>query len=90
MEGGGSGRLIRGSMGPTKTILIGYRIVDTVLFHPISDSVPRKDSPLSGMSLTSDRKITLQIKRKANPQIRKRETNFFLEIFIAFNFPVVV
>ena len=71
-------------MGPTKTILIGYRIVDTMLFHPVSDSVPRKDAPLSGMSPTSDRKITLEIKRKANPQMRKRETNFFLEIFIAF------
>ncbi|MDB5062545.1 MAG: hypothetical protein JWP67_2388 [Mucilaginibacter sp.] len=82
--------MIRGSMGPTKTILIGYRIVDTVLFHPISDSVPRKDSPLSGMSLTTDRKITLEIKRKANPEMRKRETNFFLEIFIAFNFSLII
>jgi hypothetical protein len=77
-------------MGPTKTILIGYRIVDTVLFHPISDSVPRKDSPLSGMSLMTDRKITLEIKRKANPEMRKRETNFFLEIFIAFNFSLTL
>jgi hypothetical protein len=73
--------LIKGSIGPTKIILIGYRIVDTVLFHPISDSVPRKDSPLSGMSLTTDRKITLEIKRKANPEMRNRETNLFLEIF---------
>ena len=80
----------RGSIGPTKTILIGYRIVDTVLFHPVSDSVPRKESPLSGMSPTSDRKITLEIKRKANPQIRKRETNFFFDILIASNFPLVV
>ncbi len=69
-------------MGPTKTILIGYRIVDTRLLHPVSDSVPRKDSPLSGMSRTTDRKIALKIKRKANPEMRNRKTNFFLEIFI--------
>jgi hypothetical protein len=76
-------------MGPTKTILIGYRIVDTVLFHPISDSVPKKDSPLSGMSRMADRKITLEIKRKANPEMRKRETNFFLEILIMLFFVIL-
>jgi hypothetical protein len=77
-------------MGPTKTILIGYRIVDTVLFHPISDSVPRKDSPLSGMSRTTDPKITLEIKRKANPDMRKRKTNFVLEIFIMLIFLILI
>jgi hypothetical protein len=56
--------------------------VDTVLFHPVNDSVPRKDAPLSGISRTADRKITLKIKRKANPEMRNRETNFFLEIFM--------
>ena len=75
-------------MGPTKTILIGYRIVDTALFHPVSDSVPRKDSPLSGISRTADRKITLEIKRKANPEMRKRKTNFFLGVFMILIFVI--
>jgi hypothetical protein len=87
--GGGSGKLRRGSMGPTKIILIGYRIVDIVLFHPISDSVPRKDAPLAGMSRTTDRIITLKIKRKANPERRKRKTNFIFEIFIILIFVII-
>ena len=51
--------MIRGSIGPAKTILTGYRIVATMLFHPVSDSVLRKDAPLAGRSPTSERKITL-------------------------------
>ena len=57
--GAGSGSLNKGDKGPIITILIGNKIVDTVLFHPVSDSVLRKDSPLSGMSRTTDRKVTL-------------------------------
>ena len=76
--------MIRGSIGPIKAILTGYRMEDTTLLHPVSDLVPKKDSPFSGMSLTTDRKITLKIKRNTNPEIRNRKTNFFLEIFMYF------
>lgn len=54
-----------------------------MLLHPVSDPVPRKDSPLSGMSLTTDRIATLYIKRKRNPERRKKVTNFILELFIS-------
>lgn len=87
--GGGSGSSpkssIRGSKGPIKTILIGNRIVDTVLFQAIGDPIPRKDSTFGVGGKTwgpDDPKNVLVIKRKANPKMRKRITNFLLEIFI--------
>lgn len=75
--------MMRGSIGPTKIILMGYRIVDAALFHPVNDPALKNDVPLSGITRTVDRKTMLEIKRKANPEIRNREINFFLEIFIS-------
>jgi len=81
--GGGSGKLRRKATGPIKTILMGYRTVDTMLLHPVSDPDPRKDSLFGGMPLTTPRISTLYRKRKTNPETRKRRMNFFLEIFMA-------
>ena len=68
--------------GPIKTILIGDIIVDTVFFHGSGDAVPRRESGCLGKPRGPvDPKSEVVIKRKANPEIMKRITNFFLEIF---------
>ena len=59
--GAGSGSLNIGDRGPTKTILIGYKIVAKVLFQAIGDPVPGKASPFPGKSRTSDPKSELEI-----------------------------
>ena len=59
--GAGSGSLAKNDKGPTKTILIGYKIVDTVLFQAIGDPVPGNHSPFIGKSRTSDPKSELEI-----------------------------
>ena len=59
--GAGSGSLNIGDKGPTKTILTGYMIVDTVLFQAIGDPVPGNHSPFTGKSRTSDPKSELEI-----------------------------
>ena len=77
MSGSLCKKLIKGNRGPIKTILIGDRIVDTTDFQAPWDSDPRKDS--GGWS-----KSKVVLKRKANAKMRKRATNFILEIFILF------
>ena len=59
--GAGSGSLNKDDKGPTKTILIGYKIVDTVLFQAIGDPVPGNHSPFTGKSRTSGPKSELEI-----------------------------
>ena len=59
--GAGSGSLNKGDKGPTKTILIGYKIVDTALFQAIGDPVPGNHSPFTGKSRTSGPKSELEI-----------------------------
>ena len=57
--------------------------MDTVLFQAIDDAVPRKESGCLGNPRGPvDPKSEVVIKRKANPEMMKRITNFFLEIFI--------
>lgn len=84
--GGGSSfkKLILGSSnGPIRTILIGTIIVDTTLFQAIGDSNKRRESGDLGKPRGPvEPKSEVVIKRKANPEMRKRITNFFLEIFI--------
>jgi hypothetical protein len=57
LGGAGSGSLNKGDKGPIKTILIGYKIVDIVLFQAIGDPVPANHSPFTGKSRTSDPKV---------------------------------
>ncbi len=84
--GGGSScrKLIPGNaIGPIKTILIGNMILDIVLFQAIGESPPvrRTESGAWGNPLTPvvpKREVVINI--KANPQIMKIITNFFLEI----------
>ena len=59
--GGGSGSLPKNDKGPIKTILIGYKIVDTVLFQATGDPVPGNHSPFTGKSRTSGPKSELEI-----------------------------
>lgn len=59
--GAGSVSLNKGDRGPIKTILIGYKIADTVLFQAIGDPVPGNHSPFTGKSRTSDPKSELEI-----------------------------
>lgn len=59
--GAGSGPLNKGDRGPIRTILIGYKIVDTVLFQAIGDPVPGNHSPFTGKSRTSGPKSELEI-----------------------------
>ena len=84
--GGGSSfkKLTEGkSKGPIKTILIGDRIVDTVLFQATGESIRRSESGGLGKPLGPvDPKSEVVIKRKINPETMKRTTNFFLEILI--------
>lgn len=86
--GGGSSfkKSIWGSdRGPIKTILIGNIIVDTARLHFTGESPPvlSTESGLFGKPCgPADPKSVVVIKRKANPEIIKRITNFALEIFI--------
>ena len=66
---------MKGNKGPIKTILIGESSVDTTDFQASCDSDPRKDS--GGCP-----KIEVETTRNVNEKIRKRRTNFTLEIFI--------
>jgi hypothetical protein len=66
---------MKGSRGPSKTILIGETIVDTALLQAPWLSDPKKDS--GGRF-----KIPIVPKINANPKARKRMTNAVLEIFI--------
>ena len=59
--GAGSGSLPKNDKGTIKTILKGYKIVDTVLFQAIGDPVPGNHSPFTGKSRTSDPKSELEI-----------------------------
>ena len=59
--GAGSGNLSKGDKGPIKTILMGYKIVDTVLFQAIGDPVPGNHPPFIGKSRTSGPKSELEI-----------------------------
>ncbi len=69
--------------GPIKTIFIGKIIVDTVFFQTIGDAVPRKESGCFGKPRGPvDPKSEVLIKRKENPEMMKRITNFVLEIFM--------
>ena len=61
MGGAGSGSLNKGDKGPVKTILTGYKIVDTVLFQAIGDPVPGNHWPFTGKSRTSGPKTELEI-----------------------------
>ena len=62
---------------------MGNIIVDTVFFQTIGDAVPRKESGCLGKPLGPvDPKSVVVINIKTNPEMRKRITNFFLEIFI--------
>jgi hypothetical protein len=46
--GAGSGSLNIGDKGPTKTILIGYKIAAKVRFQAIGEPVPGNHSPFTG------------------------------------------
>ena len=62
---------------------MGSIIVDTLFFQAIGDAVPRKESGCLGKPRGPvDPKSEVVIKRKANPEIMKRTTNFVLGIFI--------
>jgi hypothetical protein len=74
--GAGSGSLNICARGPTKIILTGYKMEAKVRFQAIGESVPGNQSPFTGT------KIKLVINIKANAEMRKIMTNFFLEIFI--------
>ena len=75
--------MVESNKGPIKIILIGDIIVDTAFFHAIGDAVPRKESGCLGKPRGPiDPKSDVVMKRKANPEMMNRITNFFLEIFI--------
>ncbi|MEI6296905.1 MAG: hypothetical protein WCO84_04650 [bacterium] len=62
---------------------MGDMIVDTVFFQAIGDAVLRNESGyLGNPRVPVDPKSEVVIKRKMNPEMMKRATNFFLEIFI--------
>ena len=69
-------------MGATKTILIGYEILYPALFHAIGESVPKKDFSFQGKTRASVPKSAFEINIKANAEMRKKITNFVLEMFI--------
>ena len=69
-------------MGPIKTILIGKRILYPALFQTIGESVPKKDLSFQGKTRASDPKSAFEINIKANAEIRKKITNFVLEMFM--------
>ncbi len=83
--GGGSSRKksAESNKGPIKTIFIGNIIVDAVFFQAIGDAVSRKESGCLGKPRGPvDPKKVVAIKRKINPEIWKRITNFVLAIII--------
>ena len=59
--GAGSGSLPKNDKGSIKTNLIGYTIVDTVLFQAIGDPIPGYHSPFPGNSRTSGPKTELEM-----------------------------
>jgi len=59
--GTGSGSLNIGDKGPTKTILIGYIMAATVLFHTMGDPAPENQSPFTGRPPTLGPKSELVI-----------------------------
>ena len=62
---------------------MGNIIVDMVFFQGSGDAVPRKESGCLGKPRGPVvPNIDVVIKRKANPEMMKRMTNFFLEMFI--------
>ena len=80
---------MRGDTGPIKTILIGNIIPDTVLFQATPESLPVLRTESGGLGNPRGPvvpKSVVLIKRKANPQMRKSRTNFFLEILIPLNY----
>jgi len=84
--GGGSSfkKLICGrAKGPIKTILIGTIILDIARFQAIGESLPvvrTESGALGNPRGPVVPKSVVVTKRKANPQMKKRITNFFLEI----------
>lgn len=89
MNGGGGSsfkKLTLGkSKGPIRTILTGKMIVAAALFHATCESLPvlRTESGALGKPRGPvEPKSEVLTKRKANPQMMKIITNFFLEIFI--------
>lgn len=64
---------------------MGNIIVDTALFQAIGESPPVLRTESGGLGKPRGPvvpKSELVIKRKANPEMRKRITNFVFEIFI--------
>ena len=59
--GAGSGSVNTVDKGPTKTTLIGYKILDMVFFQAIGDPAPGNHSPFTGKSRTSGPKSELEI-----------------------------
>ncbi|MFA6365479.1 MAG: hypothetical protein WCW78_03700 [Candidatus Paceibacterota bacterium] len=82
--GGGSSlkKLPEKSMGPTKTNLIGKRILYPILFQTTDDSFPKKDSGGCGKTRASVPKSAFEINMKANAKIMKTITNLVLEMHI--------
>ena len=62
---------------------MGIIIVDTVFFQATGDAVPKSESGCLGKPRGPvEPKNVVVIKRKLNPQIRKRLINFVFEMFI--------
>ena len=61
MGGAGFGSLNKGDKGPTKTILIGNKIVAMMLFQAIGDPLPGNHPPFTGKNRTSGPKSELEI-----------------------------
>jgi hypothetical protein len=59
---------------------MGYEILYPALFHATGESVPKKDFSLHGKTRASNPKNAFEISIKANARIRKKTTNFILEI----------
>jgi hypothetical protein len=81
--GGGSSRKksVENSKGPIKTTFIGEITADTVCFHAIGEAVPRRESGCLGKPRGPvDPRSEVVMKRKANPEMMKRMTNFVLEM----------
>lgn len=65
--------------------MTGIMIVATTLFHATGESLPvlmTESGALGKPRGPVEPKSEVLTKRKANPQMMKRITNFFLEIFI--------
>ena len=70
--------LIKGIKGPTRTILMGERMVDTTYCQADWDAEPKKDC-----GDWSNKKAVPKI--KANAKMRKQTTNLILGICILMN-----